>query len=224
MNNFEVSLPQILRYEGGYVNHPNDPGGHTNKGITLAVYSNYLGRQATVDDLKNISDRHVRDIYKTKYWDVTRCDELPTGLDFAVFNICVNGGPRRAVKTLQVALGVEVDGALGPITLQAAKDSKPEEVLPKFFRELRRFYNNLATRRQSMKVFLRGWLNRTDHAEDFAWSLVNTPQPHPAEDFFEPTEHTSGIDTAMDTITTTKAKLKGLTTSGLKGLSRLFKR
>lgn len=120
ISNFEKSLQLVLVHEGGFVNHPKDPGGPTNRGITQRVLTANLGRPATLDDMRNISDRTVATIYKRNYWDAARCGALPAGLDYAVFDFAVNSGVSRAVRTLQTILGVKADGVIGDITARAA--------------------------------------------------------------------------------------------------------
>ena len=88
--NFASSLAHVLKHEGGWADHPRDPGGATMKGVTLATYSDWLGRQATKDELRAISDEHLRTIYKARFWDAVRGDELPSGVDYVVFDMAVN--------------------------------------------------------------------------------------------------------------------------------------
>src|SRR5690606_31383462 len=119
--NFQQALEKVLKHEGGFVNHPADPGGATNKGITLATYRRYIKRNGTVDDLKALTTEQAGKVYKAQYWDKVRGDDLPSGLDYAVFDFAVNSGPAKAVKELQKVLGVTQDGIIGPITLEAAR-------------------------------------------------------------------------------------------------------
>ncbi|NDB68403.1 MAG: hypothetical protein EB015_10455 [Methylocystaceae bacterium] len=121
--NYPQALKQVLKYEGGYVDHPKDPGGPTNKGITQAVYDSWQKSQnLPTQSVRNISDATVAAIYKQQYWDRIRGDDLPSGVDFAVFDYAVNSGVSRAAKTLQNIVGVTPDGQIGPATIQAAKD------------------------------------------------------------------------------------------------------
>ncbi len=101
---FGRSLAFTLQFEGGYVNHPRDPGGHTNKGITLATLRRYKAG-ATVGDLKKIPQQLVRQIYRDGYWNKARCDTLGAGVDGAVFDYAVNSGPGAARKSLLRVLG-----------------------------------------------------------------------------------------------------------------------
>lgn len=120
--NYPQALKQVLKYEGGYVDHPKDPGGPTNKGITQAVYDNWRKSQnLSIQSVRAITDSEVAAIYKNLYWDRVSGDLLPSGVDFAVFDFAVNSGVSRAAKTLQAVVGVTQDGVIGPATIQAAK-------------------------------------------------------------------------------------------------------
>lgn len=121
---FERALDFVLRHEGGFADHPEDPGGATNFGITLATYRGWARRNGLpepgVDDLKSIPEIHVFDIYRHGYWRACHGPDLPVHLAFAVFDMAVNAGPARAVRLLQQALDVTVDGLVGGQTLAAA--------------------------------------------------------------------------------------------------------
>jgi len=120
--NYAQALKQVLKYEGGYVDHPKDPGGPTNKGVTQAVYDSWQKSQnLPTQSVRNISDATVAAIYKQQYWDRINGDNLPAGVDFAVFDFAVNSGVSRAAKTLQAVVGVTQDGVIGPATIQATK-------------------------------------------------------------------------------------------------------
>ena len=103
--NFERALPLVLKHEGGYVDHPNDPGGATNLGVTIGTLSSWLGRPATKAEVKALTRATVAPIYRKNYWAAIRGDELPAGLDYAVFDFAVNSGPKRAAMALQRAVG-----------------------------------------------------------------------------------------------------------------------
>jgi lysozyme family protein len=120
--NYAHCLAQILKYEGGYVDHPKGPGGPTNKGITQAVYDSWRkSANQPTQSVRYINDTEVAAIYRNEYWDRISGDDLPSGLDFAVFDFAVNSGVARAAKTLQGIVGVTQDGQIGPATIQAAK-------------------------------------------------------------------------------------------------------
>ena len=120
-SNFAKCLPEILRHEGGWADHPSDPGGATMKGITIGTYRQWKGRAVTKAELRAISDEEVAAIYKRNYWDKVRGDDLPAGLDLVAFDAAVNSGPARGARWLQTALGVAADGKIGPKTIAAAE-------------------------------------------------------------------------------------------------------
>ncbi len=120
--NYAQALKQVLKYEGGYVDHPKDPGGPTNKGVTQAVYDSWRkSKDLPTQSVRNINDSEVAAIYKNLYWDRISGDYLPSGVDFAVFDYAVNSGVSRAARTLQSVIGVTQDGVIGPETIEAAK-------------------------------------------------------------------------------------------------------
>jgi lysozyme family protein len=125
--NFTACLAETLSWEGGWVDHPKDPGGATMKGVTIGVFKVYKGRPVTKTELRNISQADLRAIYRRNYWTVVRGDDLPAGLDLVTFDAAVNSGPARGPKWTQRALGVEDDGRVGPNTIKAAK-SRPDQV------------------------------------------------------------------------------------------------
>ena len=97
-NNFKSSLKQVLIHEGGYVDHPRDPGGATNKGVTLKTFRRFYGKSQTKNDLKKITNKQLQKIYKKGYWDKCQCDELPAGVDYVAFDQAVNSGPGRSAR------------------------------------------------------------------------------------------------------------------------------
>ena len=116
--NYDKCLETILHHEGGYVNHPEDPGGETNLGVTKRVYQEWGGTK----DMKDLTFDDVAPIYKKNYWDKMKCDDLPSGLDLCVFDFGVNAGPGRAAKYLQTLIGTVADGGIGPNTLAKLKE------------------------------------------------------------------------------------------------------
>ncbi len=158
---FEASLPFILRWEGGYVNHPNDPGGATNKGVTQKVYDAWRRKQGLPPrGVKEIQDTEVQAIYETGYWLPPRCNELQRHLDLVQFDTAVNMGAGRAVRFLQAAVGCTVDGGFGPNTLGAVDSGDLGTTLVAYCGEREAYYRRLAERNPKLKVFLKGWLNR----------------------------------------------------------------
>ncbi len=167
--NFFKSLEMVLHHEGGFVQHPDDPGGATNKGITHKTYADFLGRPLEdVSELKNIPEEHVQLIYKNGYWDKVKGDELPGGVDFCVFDWAVNSGPGRAAKALQKIVMVSQDGAIGPKTLIAVSEMTPTEIIENMTKQRIEFYKGLNT----FDTFGRGWLRRAKETRDFALDMV----------------------------------------------------
>ena len=113
INNWPQCFALVLKNEGGYVDNPADPGGATNLGCTKAVWEQYIGRSVTKDDIKALTLNDVMPLYKAKYWDTVRGDDLPEGVDYAVFDFAINWGPSRAAKALQSVLSVTVDRKSG---------------------------------------------------------------------------------------------------------------
>ena len=121
-DDFAPALAAVLVHEGGYSNHPKDPGGPTMKGVIKRVYDDYRrSKGEPVRDVRQITDEELREIYRKRYWDLIQGDELPTGLDYVVFDGAVNSGPAQATKWLQRGLGVGADGVLGPERLGAGQ-------------------------------------------------------------------------------------------------------
>ena len=89
-NNFESCLKNLLKHEGGFVNHPKDPGGMTNLGVTKAVYEAWVGHEVTEKTMRELTTEAVAPLYRKKYWDACRADELVSGLDYVVFDCAVN--------------------------------------------------------------------------------------------------------------------------------------
>ena len=117
--NFAEALEHVLKHEGGYVNHPSDPGGMTNLGVTKRVWEEWVGHEVDEKTMRALTPADVAPMYKAKYWDKVKADELPSGVDYAVFDAAVNSGPGRAAKWLQACVGVELDGGIGSKTLAA---------------------------------------------------------------------------------------------------------
>ena len=119
MTRFAACLPLILAHEGGWVDHPSDPGGATNLGVTIGTLSDWLGRPATKVEVKALTPATVAPIYEARYWKAAHCHELPAGVDYMCFDLAVNSGPGQSLKWLQMELGVTADGVIGPKTLSA---------------------------------------------------------------------------------------------------------
>lgn len=167
-SSFEEALKFVLHHEGGWSDDPRDPGGATMKGVTIGVYKEYLGRDVSKDELKNIPQEHLLNIYKTRYWDKAKCDELKAGVDLSVFDLAVNGGTGRAAKILQRCVGATEDGVIGPKTMALVNSIPAKELIILFAEERRNFYKGL----KAFEHFGRGWLRRTDECEQAALAMA----------------------------------------------------
>lgn len=158
---FLASLPFVLRWEGGFVDHPKDPGGRTNKGVTQRVYDAWRRRQGLpVRDVKGLEDTELHRIYESGYWIPPRCELLGRGLDLVQFDTAVNMGPGRAVRFLQKAAGCGVDGDFGSQTEKAVQACRPGDLIASYCATREAYYRELVRRNASLGVFLKGWLNR----------------------------------------------------------------
>ena len=169
--NFPEALAHTLQFEGGWSINPNDPGGATMKGITQRTYNQFLGRQASQDELRNISDAEVAAIYRKRYWDECLGDTLADGLDFALFDAAVNTGPREASRLLQRIVGAPADGVLGPKSVAAVNDYIAAQGLPKLiddYTDARQAYYRLLP---TYVHFGEGWRKRTDEVAVLAKGL-----------------------------------------------------
>lgn len=168
--NYDVALARTLKWEGGKVNHPKDPGGRTNRGVTQRVYDKYRKarglRQRTVYD---IALNEVAAIYKTGYANPIRFDDLPGGLDAATFDAGVNSGPRRGARWLQGSIGAKADGVVGNRTVKAANDVSD---LPGAVKRLCRKRLGFVRGLRTWATFGKGWSRRIADIEAFSVGLA----------------------------------------------------
>jgi lysozyme family protein len=194
--NFQRALSLVLKHEGGWADHPADPGGATNKGITLATFRQYVKKNGTVADLKAITDAQVAQVYKAHYWNAVRSDQLPAGLDYAVFDFAVNSGPARAAKYLQRIVGVAQDGVIGPQTLAAVAKHDPAKLITRLCDDRLAFLKGLST----WPTFGKGWSRRVEDVRRDALAMVGAAQS-PASD------NTQAATSILSAIITFIAKL-----------------
>ncbi len=171
--NFVESLELVLVHEGGFSDHPKDPGGATMKGVTLAVFRRFYGENQSKNDLKNISQEQLENIYKTGYWDKCQCDDLPSGVDYGVFDAAVNSGPGRGVRWLQGAVGSEQDGGMGPNTLAKVLEHNPLDVIEDMTDLRITFLRRLVT----FPDFGKGWTRRVREVRQVATALCKDQLP-----------------------------------------------
>ena len=166
--NYDKCLETILHHEGGYVNHPKDPGGETNLGVTKKVYQEHGGTK----DMKDLLVEDVAPIYKKGYWDKMKCDDIPSGLDLCLFDFGVNAGPGRAAKFLQQMIGTTVDGGIGPNTLakleEYIRENGEHEAVNKYQEMRQKYYEQLST----FATFGRGWTRRVQETTKLALDLI----------------------------------------------------
>lgn len=166
--NFARSLASVLMHEGGFVNHPRDPGGATNKGITLATFRQYVKPSGTVEDLKRLTVDQAGIVYRRQYWDRVLGAELPSGVDYAVFDFAVNSGWSRAAKYLQHVVGVPEDGRVGPRTLAAVYAMPAREIVNRLCDDRMAFLRRLPT----WNTFGKGWSSRVAGVRSLASQMA----------------------------------------------------
>lgn len=170
-SNFDACLKHLLVHEGGFVNHPSDPGGMTNLGVTARVWEEWVGHPVSEKEMRNLTPLMVAPLYKRKYWDACRADELVSGLDYCVFDVAVNSGSGRAIKFLQSCVGATPDGGFGSITLALVKKAEEEntaELIAKYSDTRLQFLKSLKT----WSVFGKGWERRVNEVEDTALKML----------------------------------------------------
>lgn len=165
---FEAALKKVLAHEGGYVNHPDDPGGMTNLGVTKKVWEEWVGRQVTEKQMRALTPALVAPLYKRKYWDKVRGDDLPAGVDYAVFDAAINSGPGRAAKWLQACVGAEVDGEIGPKTLAKVAAMDPKVLVEDYAKRRLSFLIDLPT----WGTFGKGWSRRVAEVSSASMSML----------------------------------------------------
>ena len=163
-DNFDECLKMLLHHEGGYVNHPKDPGGETNLGVTKRVYEKWGGTK----DMKDLTVEDVAPIYKKEYWDRCKCDDLESGVDWAVFDWAVNSGTGRAAKAIQKICGAAQDGAIGPKTLALIGTQNTQYVIEEFGKIRQDFYESLKT----FDTFGKGWTRRNKETTAKALEMI----------------------------------------------------
>jgi lysozyme family protein len=172
IESFNASFDRVMQSEGGYVWDKDDAGGETNLGVTVGAWGAYLGRTIESGEMRALTQDNVKPFYKKMYWDKVRGDELPAGVDYAVFDFAVNAGPGKAAKFLQQAVGAVADGIIGPGTMALVNKADPAELLQKFAQRKEAFYNSLAENNPTQQKFLKGWLNRVASVQMAASSML----------------------------------------------------
>jgi lysozyme family protein len=167
-DNFETSLKAVLVHEGGFSNNKADPGGMTNLGCTKTVWEEHCGHPVDEKAMRALTPADVAPLYKRKYWDKVQGDELPSGVDYLVFDAAINSGPGRAAKWLQACVGVEPDGGIGPKTLAAVRACNPKQLVEDYTKRRLSFLMDLPT----WDTFGRGWTRRVNEVEETGLKLL----------------------------------------------------
>ena len=162
---YDEALRRLLLHEGGYCNHPQDTGGPTNFGITIADYRKYIKPGASADDVRAMRLEEAKAIYRSKYWRALRCDELPAGVDDTIFDYGVNSGVARAGKVLRRVLGMPDDtwGVSDDVIAEVARRD-PRAVIAAINAERLAFLRGL----RSWPVFGTGWERRVGDVREFS--------------------------------------------------------
>lgn len=200
-SSYEAALARLLAHEGGYSNHPSDPGGPTKFGITIGNYRKYVKPNATAADVKAMTVAQAKPIYRARYWDAQRCDELPSGVDYAVFDYGVNSGIGRSGKVLRRVLSLPgTTSTMSDQVIVAARRADAQALVTAICDERLRFLKSLKT----WPVFGKGWGRRV--AEVRAASLAmaaqaaappKRPPPAPASHVSDEQPAASGLFHAL---------------------------
>lgn len=207
--NFERSLTAVLKHEGGYVDHPRDPGGATNMGITIGTLRAWRGKAVTKEDVRFLKRDEAARIYRKQYWDAVRGDDLPAGLDYAMFDYAVNSGAGKAIRDLQSCLGLQRDGQIGAMTIEAVNRSETRELVGSLMARRLAFLQGLRT----WDAFGKGWSRRVSDVRSLSLAMVsgrpmvapNVPAPTPAQ----------GKGRVSDSKTTATPEGKGAVATGI---------
>ena len=168
-NNFERCLAEVLKHEGGYVDHPDDKGGATNYGVTQAVWEEWVKHKVSIDEMKKLTVDDVKPLYLARFWDATKCDDLPSGVDYCVFDTAINSGRVRAAKFLQSVVGVVPDGVIGSITIASTDLRGARLTIEQYCDKREQFLRGLS----NFNVFGKGWVRRVAEVRAKALEMVN---------------------------------------------------
>jgi lysozyme family protein len=165
--NFPKALAAVLVHEGGYVNNPKDPGGMTNLGCTKTVWEEHCGHPVDEKAMRALTPADVGPLYKNKYWDKVKGDDLPAGVDYVVFDAAINSGPGRAAKWLQACVNVYADGIIGDKTIQAVLNKDAKELINDYCAYRLAYLKML----QTWNTFGKGWERRVKEVNATALSM-----------------------------------------------------
>jgi lysozyme family protein len=174
LSNFRRCLDIVLAYEGGYTEAQGDPSGATQFGVSLSTLRDWRQNQTlAIDDLKKLARDEACEIYRTRYWNVLRCDDLPAGLDLIVFDFGVDATASRSAKALQQVVGAEADGSVGDATLAATKTMPAADVVKELSNRRLEYYRSLPDATPSIRVAI----TRTTAVEKSALDMIAADRP-----------------------------------------------
>lgn len=162
MANYKELVPFILKWEGGYTNNKNDAGGATNKGVTLATFRQFYGKDKTTADLKNITEAQWMHIFKVGYWDKWRADNIKSQ---SVANMLVDWlwhSGTYGIRLPQKVLKVEIDGIVGDKTVAAVNAADSKKLFNALKAERLNYFDRICANSTKKRTFLNGWRNRVD--------------------------------------------------------------
>lgn len=165
---WQDALAHVLKSEGGYVNHPSDPGGRTNLGVTQRVWEEWVKHDVDEKTMRELTPEMVAPLYQEKYWQRVKGDELPAGIDYCVFDASVNSGVGRASKWLQEVCGTQPDGVIGPMTLRVAQAIVPADLVNMYCDKRLAFLKELKT----WETFGKGWERRVEEVRSHALTMI----------------------------------------------------
>ena len=171
-----LAFDKLMEHEGGFTDDPRDPGnklpdgrpGCTNLGVTQAEWEKHVGRQVTHDEMRALTPDDVNPFYKARYWDIIKADSLPAGVDYMVFDMCVNSGPGKAAMTLQSCVGAKPDGAIGPATLASISNANVDELIDAFSEKRLDYMKSL----HNWETYKGGWERRVKEVEALADNIA----------------------------------------------------
>lgn len=169
--NFDACLKLVLAHEGGFVNHPRDPGGMTNLGVTQKAWQAFVGRPVDEAEMRGLTPEKVGPFYQSFYWHTGRCDDLPAGVDYVVFDTAINSGPARSARLFQRTLGIQDDGRIGPGTIATAQKADIRDLIEKMCDNRLAFLQGLAT----WTTFGKGWGKRVAEVKRKALEMAGEP-------------------------------------------------
>jgi len=174
-NNYQEILEHVLDSEGGYSNDAGDAGGPTKYGITIHDVRMYIDKNATAATVRKLTLDQAKEIYRTKYWNKVSGDDLPPGVDYAVFDYGVNSGIVRAARKLQMFVGVEQDGKIGPKTIAATNLKDPVELVAQICDERLHFLQGL----NIWRIFGKGWGRRVREVKALSTQMAKRAKLNP---------------------------------------------